>query len=410
MKKKLAVLLVFLLATTVYFVFYHKDKTLKYIPENADVIVLADVKNLTRQYISNLAMHPDQWFNGKSNGKNTISIQESGVKIPDFFQVFHIKNTSFSQWYSVLELKDKQQFLKYLQQQKFIRTGKEVFQKEQIFIKIDGKRCIIGTSDLNSVTFYKLFFQNLGKVSYNADSFIDAGIGSISFKGPQIKNFSIDLFSDEIIIKNNSDSYDPAPVISTLQQTKAFLETELDQENIRTFASFFNKSLSDSSHVTHIKAAATLEKVNDTIITYGYDDNFNEIEKKTVQKIIQPDYVIALQSSAVEKTQQYFQHKKWMNARNQFTAIPFQPNIITRTGVGFEIKSTRKPVPSSPLLKENFIFIRNSALLSSSFKSLTAAEKKIISGVDYIFYGNRNEDYYLSLKFKKEELPLILRW
>jgi hypothetical protein len=99
-----------------------------------------------------------------------------------------------------------------------------------------------------------------------------------------------------------------------------------------------------------------------------------------------------------------------MNAQNQFTAIPFQPNVMEKTKIGFEIKSTKKLISLSPLINENYIFVRNNALLLSSFKSLTSTEKKIISSLEYIFYGNTTQDYYLKLKFKKEELPLILRW
>lgn len=411
MKKKLIVLAVFMLATTVYFVFYHKDKTLKFVPENADVVVLVDVKNLTRQYISSFATHPSQWFEGRNTKENTISILKSGVKIPDFLQIFHLKNTQFSQWYSIFELKDKQRFLAYLKQEKFISKGKDVFQKDQIFIKIEGGKYIVGTSDLSFSNINTMLFQSSRKNIFNADSFIDGSLGSISFiSESRTRNFSIDLLSDEIEIKSISGTKYFSPIIAKLQQRNSFLETELDKENIKKFTSFFHKSFSDSSQITHFKATAELEQVNDTIITYGYDDNFNEIEKKTFQKIIQPNYVIALQSSNPEKTQQYFQNKKWINAKNQFTAIPFQPNVIEQIRRGFEITSTKKPISLSPLINENYIFIRNNALLSSSFKSLTAKEKKIISSLEYIFYGNNTQDYYFKLKFKKEELPLILRW
>lgn len=411
MKKKLIVLAVFLLATTIYFVFYHKDKTLKFVPENADVVVLVDVKNLTRQYISSFATHPSQWFEGRNTKENTITIQESGVKIPDFLQIFHLKNTQLSQWYSIFELKDEQRFLAFLKQEKFISKGKDIFQKDQIFIKIEGEKCIVGTYDLSFSNINTMLFQSSRKNIFNADSFIDGSLGSVSFVyGPKTQNFSIDLLSDEIEIKSISSTKDFSPIIAKLQQRNSFLETELDKENIKKFTSFFDKNFSDSSQITHFKATAELEQVNDTIITYGYDDNFNEIEKKTFQKIIQPNYVIALQSSNPEKTQQYFQNKKWINAQNQFTAIPFQPNVIEKIRRGFEIKSTKKPISLSPMVKENYIFIRNNALLSSSFKSLTAKEKKIISSLEYIFYGNNTQDYYFKLKFKKEKLPLILRW
>ena len=146
--------------------------------------------------------------------------------------------------------------------------------------------------------------------------------------------------------------------------------------------------------------------MNDTIVTYGYDDNFNEIEKKTFQKITQPKYMISLQSPNSEKTWEYFQNKKWINSQNQFTIIPFHPNSIYKTKEGIVIESTRNPIQLSPDLRENYIFIKNDALLSSSASFIN---KGILSAIDYIFYGNKGEDYYIKLQGKKGKLPLILR-
>jgi hypothetical protein len=101
---------------------------------------------------------------------------------------------------------------------------------------------------------------------------------------------------------------DPSPVISKLLKTDSFLETELDAENIKNFV-LFDKTFADSSSINQMKASVHLEEVNDTIITYSYDDNFNEVEKKTFQKIIQPNYIIDFQSLNPEKTKLYFQNK-----------------------------------------------------------------------------------------------------
>ncbi|KQT24358.1 hypothetical protein ASG22_10125 [Chryseobacterium sp. Leaf405] len=410
MKKKLFVLAVFLLAMTIYFVFYHKDKTLKFVPKNADVIVLVDVKNLTRQYISSFVTNPSQWFGTKKTKENTISIYESGVKIPDFLQIFHLQNTKISDWYSVVELKDKKKFLAFLKQEKFIEKSENIFQRDNFFVKIEEKSCMFGTADVSFNEIHKVLFQNSKNDIFNADSFIDGSLGSISFiSGARTRNFSIDVLSDEIEIKSISTK-DFSSLIAKLQQKNTFLETELDGENLKKLTSSFDKNMVDSSHINYLKATATLEQVNDTIISYGYDDNFNEVEKKTFQKIIQPNYMIALQSSNSDETEQFFRNKKWINAQNQFTAIPFQPNLIQKNKNNFEIKSTRKQIPWSANLNGNYIFIRNNALLLSSLKMLNANEKKLISNLDYIFYGNNAQDYFFKLKFKKEELPLILRW
>lgn len=408
-RNRLIALFIFLFALAICFVLSHKDKTLKFVPENADAVVLLDVKKLTGQYIYNLAAHPSLWFEAKKKKDDKNSLKDSGVKIPDFLQIFHLKNTGHTNWYCVIEVKDHEKFLAFLKAQKFINKGKNIFKKDQLFLKIDGENCILGTSDLAFKDNQQLF-RSSGK-NLSADQFIDDTVGSISFiSGEKIRNFSIELNAADIEIKNTVRTKNFNSILTAAEQKTHFLEVELDAANVKAWAGFFNKSLRDSSEINYVKASAELEQVNDTIISYEYDDNFNEVEKKTYQKIIQPNYVIELQSKAPEKTWEYFQNKKWVNPQNQFTIIPFQPNYIARDKDGFEIKSTRKTVPASQKLKENFIFIKNNDLLVSSFSTLGVAEKKIISDIDYIFYGNKAQDYYVKIKAKKGELPLILRW
>ncbi|KFF28141.1 hypothetical protein [Chryseobacterium vrystaatense] len=410
-KKKLIVPLVIVLAVALYFVCFYKDKTLKFVPKNADVIVLIDVKKLMGQYISSFIAHPSKWSGSRTKDKKGISLKDSGIRIPDFLQIFHLKDTRFSEWYTVVELKDPQQFSAYLKSNQFISKGSDVFQKDQIFIKIVGGHGIVGTSALAFENINQMIFQSSDKNTRSADEFIHSSLGSISFiSGEKIQNFSIDLKADEIEIKNTEETGNFSSVVAEAKKKKHFLDAELDAENIKKYARFFDKKLADSAQIYSLKSTADLEQVNDTIITYGYDDNFNEIEKKTYQKIIQPNYVIELQSKAPEKSWQYFQHKKWINAQNQFTAIPFQPNLIEKSNEGLIITSTKKPIPSSPKLKENYIFIANSPLLLSSLSTLTASEKRILSDLEYVFYGNKAESYWMKIKAKKGELPLILRW
>ncbi|MBP2617438.1 hypothetical protein [Chryseobacterium jejuense] len=410
-KKKIIVPLLLLLVVAMYFVVFHKDKNLRYIPQNADAIVLIDSKKLTGQYLFSIATQPSQWFEGKTKSKSSGSFKDSGIRIPDFLQIFHVKDTQLSEWYSVLELKNPQQFIAFLKKKKFIDKGNNSFQKDQIFLMIEGNHCIAGTSDLAFETIKKQLLNTSANPVRNAGEFIQNTLGSISFiSGQKVQNFSIELSDDEIEIKNNSNQEVFNSIASKLQKGNQFLELELDQQNFKNFTRFFNKSIADSTHAISLKAIANLEQVNDTIISYEYDDNFNEVEKKTFQKITQPNYSIDIQSKDVEKTWAYFQSKKWINGENQFTAIPFQPNEIIRNNNGVVIKSTRKSVIESPQLKENYILFRNNTLLYSSLKTLSNTEKRILSDIDYVLYGNKSDNYWLKIKAKKGDLPLILRW
>ncbi|PRB06637.1 hypothetical protein CQ046_00655 [Chryseobacterium sp. MYb7] len=409
-KKKIIVPLVLLFAVAVYFVIFYKNKNLRYIPENADAVVLIDVKKLTGQYLFNLATHPSQWSGSKSKSKSSGSLKDAGIRIPDFLQIFHLKDTKISEWYSVLELKDSGRFISFLKKQNFVDKGNNRFQKEQFFVMINGNHCIAGTSDLAFETLHKQILQTSNSV-LNADQFINNSVGSISFiSGKKIQKFSIDLNDEEIEIKNNSNAEIFNSIASKIQTGNHFLDLELDKENIRNFSRFFSKSIADSSQINYFKATADLEQVSDTIISYEYDDNFNEVEKKTFQKITQSNYFIDFKSNDPGKTWEYFQSKKWINNENQFTAIPFQPNQISQNNNGIVIKSTRKSAALSPQLKENYILIRNNALLYSSLKMLSSNEKRIISDIEYVLYGNKSKDYWMKIKARNGELPLILRW
>ena len=44
---------------------------------------------------------------------------------------------------------------------------------------------------------------------------------------------------------------------------------------------------------------------------------------------------------------------------------------------------------------------------NSSFEILTPSQ--FFEDIEYLFYGNKNQDYKVKIKFKKEKLPLILR-
>ena len=410
-KKKIIVPLVLLLAIAVYFVVFYKNKNLRYIPENADAVVLIDIKKVTGQYLFSLATHPSHWSGSKAKGKSSGSLKDSGIRIPDFLQIFHLKDTKFSEWYSILELKDSQKFITFLKKQNFVDKGNNRFQKDQLFIMINGSHCFAGTSDLAFEKIQKNILKTSSNPVLDADQFIHNTAGSISFiSGKKIQNFSIELHDNEIEIKNNSNPEILNAVASKLQNGNHFLELELDKVNIRNFSRFFNKSIADSSQAIYFKAIADLEQVNDTIISYEYDDNFNEVEKKTFQKITQPNYTLDIKSDDPQKTWKYFKSKKWVNSENQFTAIPFQPNKISQNNDDVVIKSSRKPITLSPRLQENYIFIRNNALLYSSLKTLGNTEKRIISDIDYVLYGNRSKDYWVKIKAKNGELPLILRW
>lgn len=409
MKKLIPLLLVFIIGITIFFVFFYRDKTLKYIPDEADMVILVDVKNLKRESAFSLLRHPSEWFK-KSEMKNVVSLlNNSGIKTPDFLQIFHLKNRQISDWSTVLELSDAEKFRKFLYDKKFILKATNIFQKDQIFVKIVQNHCFVGTSinDLNTVA--ENFHSKTERKIYNANSFINGSSAAISFIGEINYNFAIEILEDEIEISSSKNTKIFKPLIAQLNKKNLLLNLNLDEKNTKKIAEFLNFEELDSMQIADLKMIANLESVTDTIITYEYDDNFNEVEKKSVQKITQPNYLIEAKSSHAEKTLDYLNRKKWINAENQIIAIPFQPNIMRRNGNVFTVKSLRKPIATDKKQTGNFIFFKNDDLFHTLMMNFSPAQKKLLSTVESVFYGNQGADLYAKIKFKKGKMPLILQ-
>ncbi|WP_143882910.1 hypothetical protein [Chryseobacterium binzhouense] len=398
----------FLFSAGIYFLLYHKDKNLNFIPENADAVILIDKKKLTRQYLSAFIAHPSQWFDKSSDSEKKRSVFNAGLKIPDFLQIFHLKNSKLTEWYTVFEIENAQKLSAFLKEYNFKKSGQNLYIKNQFYIKIENQKCFAG--------IFGQSFEKIGKPlkgifrdkKLNADHFMEKGTGSLSFiSGTRTRNFSIELKDHVIEIKNPSNSESYTSFISQLSKEDLFINAELDKENIKGFDKVLPDFFKDLSEVNYLKMNAKLKQVKDTIISYGYDDDFNEIEKISYQEIVQPDYMIQLETQDPAKTWKYFKSGNLINDKNEFTGIPFQPNKVYQSDNSLLIKSVTEQNLHSQKKGQNFILIKNNPLLFSFYKGLN--DFQFLKDIEYFFYGNKGQDFFLKLKLKDEKLPLILQ-
>lgn len=346
--------------------------------------------------------------------KESKDIKKSGIKIPDFVQIFHLKNTPYSEWYSVFEIEDTKQFLGFLEQQKLIKPKENFYQSGNLLLKIVKNQCIVG---IGNVHFSSLDLLSENIISNNgvenvfsANQFIEGSHGSFSFiSGETIQNFPIYLEDDCIKITNTAQHQNLLPLNADLLQKNQTFQMELDRENINIVKKITGKSYIDYLPIKKLVGFANLEMVNDTIVNYSFDDDFNEIKKISYQKILQPNYNFLIVTQEPESIWSYFQKKQWINPKNEFTALPFLPNSISRIDNGLVVKSTRKATSEPYKINKNYFFYKNENHLADHLKSLSPLEKKLWNELDYLFYINQNEEYHLELKFKKKALPFILR-
>lgn len=406
MKKWLLFLVPIIVFLPVYFGLYHKNKELKYIPYDADAVVLIDVKKLTRDYLSQTLSHPSTWFE-KSESKGKKSWLKSGVKIPDFVQFFHLKNDSFSSWHTVLEIKDKEEFFSFLKDQNFQNKSSNLYTNGNFSLKIDGEICILGTSEKFLPQIESSLKSN--KNILNADDFMGKGVGSLGIiDSKKIEKYAIILENNFIEISSYSGSKSAENVLSESLKSTDFTSAQLDQKNIKIISKLFKTDLFSHPEINSLDTTVDLKQVTDTIISYDYDNNFNEVEKISYQKIAQPQYYIQLKTKNPDAVWTDFKSKNQINEKNQFTAIPFLPNAVLQIKDNIVIHSKQYPTLRNQSQK-NFILIKNNPLLLSSIKSLSASDRKKLSKLDYIFYHNDEAKRVLRLQFRPNKLPLILQ-
>lgn len=409
MKKLIFFILVLLFAISVYYVFFHQDKSLKFIPKQADAVVLVDVKKVKRESVFSLLTNPSEWFKDSEMKSMVSSLNNSGLKIPDFVQICHLKNQKFTDWSTVLEISDREKLLAFLKEKKFISEIPNHFEKDDFYLIINGNYCFAGNS-VSAVTNHRFYFENeKSPQNQAADAFINGASASISFLGEKNHNFAIEILEDEIEISNTKNIKIFKPLIAQLNKKNLLLNVNLDEKNTKNITEFWLNKKFDSLQLADFKMIANLESVNDTIVTYEYDDNFNEVEKKSFQKLTQPNYFISAKSSNPAKTLEFLNKNKWINSENQMIAIPFPPNLLSQNENIFTVKSLRKSLIIDKNQKGNFIFFKNDDLLNNLLLNFSPAQKKMLSKVESVFYGNEGANYLMKIKFKKGKMPLILK-
>lgn len=409
MKKLIFFILFLLFAITAYFVFFHQDKSLKFIPKEADAIVLIDVKKLKRESVFSLLTHPSEWFKDSEIKSMVSSLNNSGIKTPDFLQICHFKNQKFTDWSTVLEISNLEKFTDFLEAKNFANHGNQFYVKDDFFVKIVGNYCFAATSINSLGNHLDSFRKDDQKKTSDADSFIKGTSASITFLGKKNYSYAIELLEDEIEISNAKNTKNFKPLIAQLRKKNLLFNANLDEKNTKTISEFWLNKKFDSLQLSDIKMIANLESVNDTIVTYEYDDNFNEVEKKSFQKITKPNYIISAKSLNPTKTLEFLKKEKWINAENQIITVPYQPNLVIENKDIFTVKSPENSLTIDKNQKGNFIFFKNDPLLINLIPNFSPSQKNLLSKIDHIFYGNEEADYLVKIKFKKGKMPLILK-
>ncbi|PKH50228.1 hypothetical protein CXF68_05730 [Tenacibaculum sp. Bg11-29] len=299
-----------ILFTVGYFRYNPTVNFTKEIPVYAEAIVRVNLREIEYTIIKDVVKHPFLYF------KSTSSSSSSKTKLSLFDQIKMPVNLLFYTNYSrlkdiwissVVEVKDKSKLASFFKQENYIKKRFEgidcFFYKNNVYILDNNNlRILFGFGGITKIEEeIKFILQNkaylkegdktffnvknsdkLVTVSTKKEGFFELGIDNENFllSGELIKGNS--LFLPYTALKKTNS------LLSVSGRVKSHLLSGLlKEEQKNKFKKLTNLSL--DSITSHWNGNFDVElksfvHENDTIVTYEYDDDFNKVEKMTIQK------------------------------------------------------------------------------------------------------------------------------
>ena len=338
---------------TAYFFLFFKTYSEESVAQSADHVVSLDTKRITNTVIWTYLTTPSLWKVGRIFSSSEEVDWNDMVRIPDYVFAFHVAGQPNNLWYAVFEVKDEEDFSRGLAKYGFeqIENSNYYLSKktELQFVRYNDK-LLLANGGINDKSFIaetaeQLFQRNKhierSKLQQNVEignhvawtfsgndiiksisgslGFDKASITSlvnISFNTPEripqmVFDKAIDIPVDIAITQPPSELYGLVPE-SLKQKTSRWLNFNID-------------SLFLPSNSYYQLQVGTFISKNDTAISYSYDDNFNPIEKKVVNKILEPSFDFEVYGSNVAAVYNYWNNTGILEKTPEgelFTSMP----------------------------------------------------------------------------------------
>ncbi len=383
MRKKLAYffIAITLVVLVIYLFRYRRPLDLENtIPIGVTEVVFLDLRQMEHHVLIDAISNPFKYFGGSGNNEEEerISLNEV-IEIPRSLLLF--TNTSHFKggWFSnMIALKDRDKLKRYLFQEGFKALADknlELFAKGKIIVTISGERALIIykkgediavhsaiQSILEETDFYKedmgLFksiFKSESDITYvnSEEDLVEASFekGCFEVRGTLRSN----LFMEDAYAEHSENSIGFLDV-KLNKEHKIFesLISNRTKTKFRAFAKLSMDSIVDRWNGSMVLDLKEVRTEMDTIITYEYDDDFNKIEKKSVQELRVPNGAITL-GSDLDLYTYFYAHKTIQIVENDtlFAGIPLY-KLYAQKQKNTLLISTKKGDDSDLLKKKSY--------------------------------------------------------
>lgn len=445
-KKKWGLLLLAALLLFGYVKLFYKTYSHKAVPLSADYVVAADVKRITNSLIWNYITTPALWKDFSLSSKKTKEISwDDMVKLPDYILAFHVHNQPASIWYALFDIKDKTDFEKGMRQFQFekLNSHEYVNKTNSIYIFVQDEKLLVATASAerkNEVlaTANELFAKkaympeaNLKK-AIHAKSHLAAYLrpgGVLQKETVVTANFN----KDKIEINGNFEpgaQYDFADynfkyasgslcATAFTQPPVKFwnLVDSASKEKISTALNFNIDSLMQQGNNRYSININEIKTRVDSAVTYTYDDEFNKVEKTTVNYIQEPSFDFIITGNRAQAFDAYLLHAgklETTSAGKLFLPMPFVKAYCINSNHRLNITSANYSEMATDKTTKAIFFLNMviSKIPQNLLNYLPEQLKKFIITLDTMNISFTKKEKLVLLNIvvqkRKNELPLFM--
>ena len=341
------------------------------IHQNADQVVMVDVKNIRNYFAFSYLKNPSEWQWGAANNKpnELFDLSDFGIKVPDYFAFFHIENQPQNLFYCVTEIQTVTNFEKAITKAHFIKNSLKngmvcYYSKAlKLFIAKHSSQILCATIPENEKEIVLKIADDLfSKKLFLDTKKIQKTIGTSNAINVWIKKNSIleqdgivniQLHDNEVVAeaqlqlnpKYGSEtqfSENPEGLLSLGFDFKMFRNHKIISQNsakINKIIGFdLDSILAHNPTKTELVLNGIIEK-KDSAISYSYDDDFNAVEKKIIHITREPSFYFSMQSGNSKNVFNYLKSQKVINNEQVFVNFPLAKTTASVLGNAFVLKA-----------------------------------------------------------------------
>jgi len=371
-KKRWLLLILLLVSLFAWYKLFYTTYSKEAIPASADAIVTVDIKKITRTILWQYISHPSEWKVGSlfSSKKDSLPSWKDIVNLPDYLFAFHAKNQPASSWYLLLDIKNKKDLINGFSRYQITKVNDSIFQNKKLglLFLVKGEKLLLSINSQDGVDN----LQQIADEIFSKKQFLaKEKIGELVAKNNHVSaviepnaflktaaELSANLDDDGLHIRGNISpkerlfesqqtlSYSANSLLSiTFAQPSEKLFSLLGKEKISKLLNVNVDSFFAKSNTLYQLDFKGFQKEKDSVISYTYDDDFNQIETVAVQEINQPVFSFSMKGKNTATVYNYLRENAKLEATPKgmlFTAIPVKnyakqvsPSMLTFTSAGY---------------------------------------------------------------------------